>query len=55
VLVKFGGQGLHTFEELALLVRQRKPGDKVEIELRRAAETLKLQVTLGQEDSGPQR
>jgi serine protease Do len=47
VLLKFGRQELHRYEELPPLVEQHRPGDKVEIELRRGTETLTLQVTLG--------
>jgi serine protease Do len=51
VLLKFGGKELRKYEELPPLVQQRKPGDKVEVELRRGAESVKLQVTLGQTDA----
>jgi serine protease Do len=52
VLLKFGGQELHQYVELPPLVEQHRPGDKVEIELRRGTETLTLQVTLGQHHTG---
>ena len=55
VLLKFAGQELRQNEELAPLVQQRRRGEKVEIELRRATETLNLQVTLGQSSTGQQQ
>jgi serine protease Do len=55
VIVKFGGRQLQTYEELPPLVQQRKPGDKVEIELRRGEKTMKIEVTLGQDDAGGSR
>ncbi len=52
LLLKFAGKELHKFEELPPLVQRHRPGDKVEIELRRGTETLKLQVTLGRREAG---
>jgi serine protease Do len=55
VLLRFGGQEVRTYDELPPLVQRRKPGERVEVELRRGSETLKLQVTLGQSESGENR
>jgi serine protease Do len=52
VLLKFGGKEIHKFEELPPLVQQHKPGDKVDVELRRGTETLKVQVTLDRDGAG---
>jgi serine protease Do len=52
VLLKFAGQEVHKFEEVSSLVGRHKPGDKVQVELRRGKETLKLEVTLDQKDPG---
>jgi serine protease Do len=52
VLLKFGGKEVHKFAEVSPLVQRRKPGEKVEVEVRRGTETVKLQVTLGQDNSG---
>jgi len=51
VILKFGGQEIHKYEEIPPLVRTRRPGDHVEIEFRRGAGTFKLAVTLGESDS----
>jgi serine protease Do len=55
LVLKFGGREIHKFSELPPLVRRHKPGDQVEIELRRGGETLKLQATLGQRDPGAEQ
>jgi S1-C subfamily serine protease len=34
------------------MIQHYKPGDKVEVEIRRGGETLKLQLTLGQRSRG---
>jgi serine protease Do len=52
LLLKFAGTELHKFAELPPLVQRHRPGDKVEIELRRGTETLKLQVKLGRRNAG---
>jgi serine protease Do len=52
VLLKFGGQELHKYDDLPPLVQQHKPGDKVEIELRRGTAVLKIQATMGQSNAG---
>jgi len=51
VILKFGGQEVHKYEEIPPLVQARKPGDHVEVEFRRGAGSFKLQVTLGESDS----
>ena len=52
VLLKFDGQQIGKFAEISRVVQKHKPGDKVEIEVRRGSETLKLQVTLDHEHAG---
>jgi serine protease Do len=52
VLLKFAGKEIHKFTELPSLVQRRRPGEKVEVELRRGTETMKFQVTLGQREAG---
>jgi serine protease Do len=52
VVLKFGGTELRKYEDLPPLVRQHKPGDKVEVEFRRGKETLKREVTLGKSEPG---
>lgn len=47
LIVEFGGRPIDRYEQLPPLVRERKPGDKVTIGLRRGEETLTLEVTLG--------
>jgi serine protease Do len=51
VILKFGGQEIHRYEEIPPLVQARRPGDHLEVEFRRGAGTFKLQVTLGESDS----
>lgn len=46
VVVKFAGKPVTRFAELAQLVRTRKAGDVVEVEVRRGDETMKLKITL---------
>ena len=50
VLLKFDGAELSRYRELPPLIERRKPGDEVEIEVRRGEETLKLKAKLGQRD-----
>ncbi len=52
VLLKLDGRELHENDELTASIWQRKSGDKLEVEFRRGAETLKHQLTLGQNSSG---
>jgi serine protease Do len=47
LIVEFGGKPIEHYDDLPPLVRQRKPGDKVAIVIRRGEETLTLEVTLG--------
>lgn len=46
-IVKFGDKPIERYDELPPLVRERKPGDKVAIVVRRGEETVTLTVTLG--------
>ena len=48
IIVRFAGRELRDFVELPILVRQRKPGDRIEVQVRRGDEVLKLPVTLGE-------
>jgi serine protease Do len=52
VLLKFAGQELRRNKELTALIVRHKPGDKLEIEVRRGDETLKHQLTLGPYGTG---
>lgn len=47
VVLKFDGQKIESFDELAGLIRKKKPGDEVSMEVKRGEETLSLKVTLG--------
>jgi serine protease Do len=47
VVIKFAGQQIHTFQELTAEVRKYKPGEKVEVEIQRGEEVLKISATLG--------
>jgi S1-C subfamily serine protease len=55
MLLRFGDAALGTFDELAAQVARRRPGDKVDLELRRGDQTLKLQVTLGEGEAEDER
>ncbi len=48
VLVRLGGSTIGSLEDLALVLRSHRPGDVVEVEWRRGAETLRSTVTLGE-------
>jgi serine protease Do len=48
VVLRFGDKEIRKYDELPPLVRKQKPGDKVEVAVRRGTEELKLDVTLGQ-------
>ncbi|MHB0960598.1 MAG: S1C family serine protease [Pirellulaceae bacterium] len=47
-LVRFDGVEIARYSQLPPLIERRKPGDQVEIEVRRGESLLKLQVKLGQ-------
>jgi serine protease Do len=47
LLSKVGGKEFRSPGELRPLLRERKPGDPLEVEVRRGTETLKVQVTVG--------
>ena len=49
VIVKFGDEEVKDFQSLGNLVRSRKPGDKVELNVRRGEKTLTLSVTIGRQ------
>ncbi len=46
VIVSFEGQKIANFEDLASMIRKKKPGDEVTIEFRRGKETMKVKATL---------
>jgi serine protease Do len=48
IVVKFDGQEVLKYSTFADLIRARKPGDKVRLEVRRGSDTLTLEATLGQ-------
>lgn len=47
VIVKFDGDEVTSYEDLPTLIRKRKPGDQVAIEIRRGDETVQIKATLG--------
>lgn len=47
VVLKFGDKEIKQFTDLPPLVRQRKPGDKVALQVKRGEKTLTVEVTLG--------
>ncbi|NQU21735.1 MAG: trypsin-like peptidase domain-containing protein [Candidatus Nealsonbacteria bacterium] len=47
VMLKFADSELDEYTDLPPLVEKRKPGEKIEIEIRRGEETLKIKATLG--------
>ena len=51
VVIKFAGKEIRTFQDLSAEVRQHKPGEKVEVELHRGEEVLKISVTLGKAET----
>jgi len=51
VVVKFAGKEVRNFQDLVNEVRQHKPGEKVEVEIHRGMELLKIFVTLGKAES----
>lgn len=46
VVLSFDGQKVGGLEELAALIRKKKPGDEVTLEVRRGKETMKVKATL---------
>jgi serine protease Do len=46
VLVRFGGKALEKYDQLIDFLRDRKPGDEVEIEVRRGDQTVTLKAKL---------
>ena len=46
VLVRLGGRGIHNVRDLALALGEHKPGDTVEVVVRRNGQVLALQATL---------
>ena len=48
VLIKFDGTDISRYSQLPPLIERRKPGDEVEIEVRRGESQLKLKAKLGQ-------
>jgi serine protease Do len=51
VVSKFAGKDIHSFRELMAEVRQHKPGERLDIELRRDKEVVKFSVTLGKAEN----
>lgn len=47
IIRKFEGQRIEKFEDLGNLVRKKKPGDEIQLEIARGEELLKLKVVLG--------
>ncbi|MGE3809262.1 MAG: S1C family serine protease [Gemmataceae bacterium] len=47
VITKFDGKDLKRYGDLGDLLKKKKPGDKVKLEVRRGDETLNLDLTLG--------
>ncbi len=50
VITRFDGQAIKLFDELADAVAAKEPGDRVRIEVRRAAETIQLDLVIGSLD-----
>jgi serine protease Do len=50
VLVSFGGTALARYSDLPPLIEQRRPGEEVELEVRRGDQVLKLRAVLGQRE-----
>jgi serine protease Do len=47
IVTRFDGRALDGFDELIRAIREKKPGDKVKIEVRRASRTLTLELVIG--------
>jgi serine protease Do len=50
VILRFDGTDVGRTDQLPRLIRKRRPGDEVEVEVRRGEKTLRLKVTLGSRD-----
>jgi serine protease Do len=50
VLLKFDGQELSKYSELPPLILKRKPGDEVELVVRRGTKEITLKARLGDRD-----
>lgn len=48
IILKLAGQEVNTLAELARLVRDREPGDRVDLEIRRGSDQLTVTVELGE-------
>ncbi|MGE5192989.1 MAG: PDZ domain-containing protein [Deltaproteobacteria bacterium] len=46
VILKYDGEALENFERLIEITRSHKPGDKIELEVRRGEETIRLEARL---------
>jgi serine protease Do len=47
IIRKFDGKRIESFEDLRKMVADRKPGDRIDVEVRRGLETVKMRVVLG--------
>lgn len=50
IILKFAGQEVNSLAELAGIVRDREPGDRVELEVRHGTDQLTITVELGEEN-----
>lgn len=50
VILTFDGKKVATFDDLGALIRKKKPGDKVSLEVRRGDDTKTLEVVVGKRD-----
>jgi serine protease Do len=50
VVLSFGGTALARYRDLPPLIEQRRPGDEVELEVRRGDQIMKLRAVLGQRE-----
>jgi serine protease Do len=51
VVIKFAGKPIATFQDLWSEVRLHKPGERLDMEVRRGAEVVKISVTLGKAET----
>ena len=51
VVIQFAGKPVRSFDDLSAEVRRHKPGEKVEVELHRGDDVLKISVTLGKAET----
>jgi serine protease Do len=51
VVIKFAGREIRSFRDLKAEVRQHKPGEKLDLEIHRGEEVLKISVTLGKSEN----